>query len=270
MAKTEISDYDETDDNNTDVSGIPLAGTVTTINQLDGIVRAVMGALARWTGDDTLASAATTDLGSVPGQYITISGTTTITGLGTIKAGTVKFVKFSGILTLTHNATSLVLPGAANITTTAGDTAAVVSDGSGNWRCLNYQRVASDTITAFVATGSAVALTNVTSATVTSMTLTPGDWEVSAATNFDSSSTTSVTQLIASLSLVNATLDESAGYTNRLNIPATVPGLTYTSVLNGPVRFPVAVNTTVYLVARATFSVSTLAAWGLLRARRIR
>lgn len=48
MAKTEISDYDEIDANNTDVSGVPVAGATTTINQIDDIVRAVMGALKRW------------------------------------------------------------------------------------------------------------------------------------------------------------------------------------------------------------------------------
>ena len=39
---------------------------------------------------------------------------------------------------LTHNATSLILPGSANITTTAGDTAEFLSLGGGNWICLNY------------------------------------------------------------------------------------------------------------------------------------
>jgi len=99
-----------------------------------------MAQTAAWLGDDTLASGTTTDLGSVPGRYVTVSGTTTITGLGTIKAGTIKYVTFSGALTLTHNATSLILPGAANIVTAAGDCAILVSEGSGNWRCVNYQR----------------------------------------------------------------------------------------------------------------------------------
>jgi hypothetical protein len=45
---------------------------------------------------------------------------------------------FAGALTFTHNATSLILPGAANITTAAGDVAWVESLGSGNWRCLVY------------------------------------------------------------------------------------------------------------------------------------
>jgi hypothetical protein len=48
-------------------------------------------------------------------------------------------LRFSGALTLTYNATSLILPGAANITTAAGDTLEAVSLGSGNWVVTVYQ-----------------------------------------------------------------------------------------------------------------------------------
>ena len=87
-----------------------------------------------------IASATTCAIGAIVGQYVRITGTTTITGLGTIADGTLKYVRFAGALTLTHNATSLILPGAANITTAAGDVAVMVSEGSGNWRCLHYQK----------------------------------------------------------------------------------------------------------------------------------
>jgi hypothetical protein len=43
-------------------------------------------------------------------------------------------------LTLTHNGTSLILPGAENITTAAGDVALMESLGSGNWKCVVYSR----------------------------------------------------------------------------------------------------------------------------------
>jgi hypothetical protein len=87
----------------------------------------------------TLASAATTDLGSVASAYKSITGTTTITSLGTTaKLGTIHVVTFTGALTLTYNASSLILPTAANITTTAGDVAWFVQISSGNWRCVNY------------------------------------------------------------------------------------------------------------------------------------
>jgi hypothetical protein len=88
----------------------------------------------------TVASATTCDIGAATSNSVIISGTTTITGLGTIAAGAVRDVAFSGALTLTHNATSLILPAGASITTAAGDTASFVSLGSGNWRCLSYQK----------------------------------------------------------------------------------------------------------------------------------
>ncbi len=87
-----------------------------------------------------IASATTTNIGAATGNYVQITGTTTITGLGTSAAGVWRNVTFTGVLTLTYNATSLILPTSANITTAAGDTALFVSEGSGNWRCLFYSR----------------------------------------------------------------------------------------------------------------------------------
>src|SRR6266404_1811975 len=103
-----------------------------------------------------IASATTTDIGAATGNYLVVTGTTTITGLGTVQAGTRRIVQFSGALTLTHNATSPILTGSANITTVAGDTAEFVSLGSGNWICTSYQKV---TITG---TGGAVQATSPT------------------------------------------------------------------------------------------------------------
>jgi len=97
------------------------------------------GAL-NWAATQTIASATTTDIGAATSNSVIVSGTTTITGLGTIAAGAERVVQFSGALTLTHNATSLILPGSASITTAAGDVAYFVSLGSGNWRCTGYQK----------------------------------------------------------------------------------------------------------------------------------
>jgi hypothetical protein len=85
-----------------------------------------------------IASDTTTDIGAATGNFVDVTGTTTITGLGTVQAGTRRVVRFTGALTLTHNATSLILPTAANITTAANDRAEFISLGSGNWICTNY------------------------------------------------------------------------------------------------------------------------------------
>lgn len=87
-----------------------------------------------------LASAATTDIASAASNSVSVTGVVTITALGTIASGAVRTVTFADILILTHNATSLILPYAVDITTAAGDTAVFLSLGSGNWRMTSYSR----------------------------------------------------------------------------------------------------------------------------------
>ncbi|WP_190234339.1 hypothetical protein [Mesorhizobium sp. M4A.F.Ca.ET.050.02.1.1] len=89
-----------------------------------------------------MASAATLNLANSTGSIINVTGTVAITALGTLPAGAERDLVFQGVLTFTHNATSLILPDAANITTAAGDVARMRSLGGGNWKCLAYQRAA--------------------------------------------------------------------------------------------------------------------------------
>lgn len=92
----------------------------------------------------SLSSATTTNVGTVASHVAQITGTTTITSFGTAASADfpIYLLRFSGILTLTHNASSLILPGAANITTAANDTATAQYLGSGNWQITSYQRAA--------------------------------------------------------------------------------------------------------------------------------
>lgn len=94
----------------------------------------------------TVASASTTDIGAAASNNVSITGTTTITGLGTIAAGATRRCVFTGALTLTHNATSLILPSGANITTAAGDTMTATSLGSGNWRVTSYTKASGEAL----------------------------------------------------------------------------------------------------------------------------
>src|SRR5690606_7462320 len=110
------------------------AGGDTVFPELDNYLRAAFGFIRQ--GDakaSDVASATTTDLGAAAGRIVDVTGTTTITSFGTVAAGVWRIVRFTGALTLTHNATSLILPGSANIKTAAGDCAIAVSLGSGNW-----------------------------------------------------------------------------------------------------------------------------------------
>lgn len=145
MAKTKVSEWSTTAASNTDIDGITLDGAVMTPSLVDNAVRELMEQIAVQLGDmgvkgADIASATTTNLASATGWYLDITGTTTITGFGTVNEGQLYMLRFTGVLTLTYNATSLILPGAASITTAAGDVAFMMSLGSGNWRCLVYQR----------------------------------------------------------------------------------------------------------------------------------
>jgi hypothetical protein len=121
----------------TAASNQPDSGDTATI-QAD--LQAIQAGVRYMRAQDTIASATTCDLGSKNAESLTITGTTTITALGTVSAGIIKRVTFSGALTLTYNATSLILPSGANITTAAGDCAVFESLGSGNWRCTSYTK----------------------------------------------------------------------------------------------------------------------------------
>jgi len=103
-------------------------------------LQAIQAAVRRYTRNvaTPMSSSSTVDLSTADGDYVSITGTTTITALGTVSAGMRFLLVFAGALTFTHNGTSLILPGATNITTAAGDVAWVESLGSGNWKCLFF------------------------------------------------------------------------------------------------------------------------------------
>lgn len=97
---------------------------------------------ALWEQGADIASAGTIAVGE--GGHFHVTGTTAITDIdfATDKAGRKVTLTFDGVLTLTHNATTLILPGGANITTAAGDSATFVSEGSDNVRCVSYTKAA--------------------------------------------------------------------------------------------------------------------------------
>jgi len=119
---------------------ISVAGTRGAVGATGGLTGGTMSGALNYNTTQPVASASTVDLSLVTSNVVTVTGTTTITSLGTIAAGAERLITFAGALTLTHNATSLILPGAASITTAAGDTAYFISLGSGNWRCTSYQK----------------------------------------------------------------------------------------------------------------------------------
>lgn len=89
-----------------------------------------------------VASAATTNLTVATSDFVTITGTTGITSFGTPTAFGRRhlWLVFADVVTITHNATSLIIPGAANYTTAAGDVLEVVNISGSNWRVVDIMK----------------------------------------------------------------------------------------------------------------------------------
>ncbi|XOK11614.1 hypothetical protein ACI6PO_00500 [Agrobacterium tumefaciens] len=149
MAKNSVLDYSTTSSNNTDIGGIGIQGTSAVAN-FDNAFRTLMAQVAEWTEESTIASSTTTDLSTVNGMFVTITGTSTITSFGTAKAGWMKYLRFTGAATLTHSATGIVLPRGASIIVSPGDAAVFVSQGSGVWRCFSYTFELEKTISGYI------------------------------------------------------------------------------------------------------------------------
>jgi hypothetical protein len=86
-------------------------------------------------GADIVSAAALPVL--APGTF-DVTGANSITSIDTIGIGSVVYLHFDAALVLTHNATDLVLPGAADFTTKAGDEFTFMEYDSGDWRCIAY------------------------------------------------------------------------------------------------------------------------------------
>jgi hypothetical protein len=161
------------------------------LNQADARYSALSAA------ETTIASASTVDLATATNYRVAVTGTTTITSFGA-GLNQNRQVRFVASLTITHNATTLICPNAASIITAAGDVAICQSDGSGNWRIVQYFRAAVD--------GVSVTWTDIASAATM-------DVGAVATENLRVTGTTTVTSLGTAASGVTRTLRAAAAFT---------------------------------------------------------
>jgi hypothetical protein len=127
-------------------------------------------------------------------------------------------------------------------------------------------------ISSSVTSGSAVSLTTNTVANVTSISLTAGDWDVSGSVGFVFTSSTSYYEIQGGINTTSATLPDfsSGALFTQVFANYAIPGATNQGFPVGRTRISVSSTTTVYLLAKAEFNASTLSAYGLLAARRVR
>jgi len=132
-------------------------------------------------GANVAAVAGTTTIWVTDGNFIHVTGAETITSFGTAaQAGIERTVVFDGACVLTHNATSLILPTAANITCAAGDVAIVRAETTANARVTNFYRKDGTALVSATAanalSGSVIQTVTATLATVqTGTTTVPND-----------------------------------------------------------------------------------------------
>jgi hypothetical protein len=105
---------------------------------------------------------------------------------------------------------------------------------------------------------------------VSSLTLTPGDWDFGGSVVFTGTGTTSFTQAQAGFNTASATLPGTHQQFVETVSPAIIPGSTFAAGCVPGYRLSIAVTTTLYLIGQAAFTVSTAGAGGMLWARRRR
>ena len=128
-----------------------------------------------------------------------------------------------------------------------------------------------EVVTQSVFSGSAVSLTSTTTANITSISLTPGDWDVDGVGCFVPAGTTTVQALQGAVSTTSATLPTSGANGRFTHVqPSAVLTTANPCYSIDRVRVSIANTTTVFLVEQATFGTSTLTGYGTIYARRAR
>lgn len=208
----------------------------------------------------------------------TVSGT-----LGTANGGLGGF-RLSGSGTVTVSGTanaltvngSLVLGGTATVTFSTNGTIGTVgtapvgqipgtatNDNAATGKVGEY-------ISSQVLSGAAVALTSGSAVTITSISLTAGDWDVRGVVCFAPAGSTTVAQLAGASNTTTNALPTNTGDGGEFILQATFATGGTEAHPVGVERYSINSTTTIYLIGYSIFSVSTNSAYGKIEARRIR
>lgn len=123
-----------------------------------------------------------------------------------------------------------------------------------------------------VLVGAAVNLVDNVVTNIASITLTPGDWDVTIGAGITGAPSTTTTLVAATLHTTNNALSNLPGSQFQQPFPGGQAIFATQDFMTaiGPRRFNVTVNTSVYFNAYIRIAVSTAAAYGTIRARRVR
>lgn len=269
------------------------AGNVTTNANLTGVVTSVGNTTSLGSFTSANLSAALTDETGSGANVFATSPTLVTPILGTPTSGTLTNATglpiSTGVSGLGANvATFLGTPTSANLAAALTDetgTGAVVLGTSPTVTTPNIVGTVAggnasagsvgEYLSSIVGAAGAVSLTTSVQTNVTSLTLTAGDWDISAAVGFIPAATTNTTAYAIGINNVSATLPGTAlptqetflSYPNTGNVIAS-GNHTFPCPLN--FRASISASTTYFLIADAVFTVSTQTAYGYIQARRVR
>jgi hypothetical protein len=161
-----------------------------------------------------------------------------------------------------------------NLPITAGTAGQFLVSGGGGSTAMTTNDAAAagyvgETITSTVLTGSAVSLATTTAKTVTSVSLTAGEWNVCGNVLYTNGGTTTTTVSAAAFNTTTDTLPTAPanGWSEWGGATLTGPSISHTV---GCHRVSTASTISYFLVTRATFATSTSTAYGSISARRVR
>jgi len=192
-------------------------------------------------------------------------------------AGVVTTADTSGVLALQTAGTTAISIDASQAVTLTGaitpsQTAGIVGTTTNN--NANAGSVG-EVVSSSVAVGSAVSLTTAATATsgktITSISLTAGDWDVFGIVGINMAATTNFTASAGGINTVADTLNSLYEEETRFSYGAGgfVPNNVF-SFAFPTTRVSIASTTTYYLIGYASFTISTATAFGRITARRIR
>jgi hypothetical protein len=203
--------------------------------------------------------------GNLPDLILRENGSTklelyTLSGVGYLGTYTAK-----SLILQTNNTPALTLDSSQNatfagaVTATGGIVGTTTNDNAGAGKVGEY-------VSSTVAYVSRVTITTDTSANLTSISLSAGDWDVTGVVQYEITGGGSTTYRIASISQTSATDSANAWELAQCSITSS----SYESVVVPVVRVSLSSTTTIYCVAKATFASGTCKVYGGLRARRVR